>query len=295
MTKMPNFKGIYTALVTPFKNHIVDFESFEKLLNIQIQANVDGIVVAGSTGEIHSLTQEEYQEFLDVAINTAKGRIKVVAGVGYNTTDKTIAFAQIAEKRKVDGILAVTPYYNKPTQEGLYRHYRELHNNCNLPIIVYSVPGRTGVDISDDLLCRLTEFDRIVAFKDASGDIEKPLRLTARLGDRISLLCGDDSNAIAYNANGGGGCVSVASNIIPKISKEIQDLTLRGNFKEALAIHIKFVELYKNLFIESNPIIVKYALSLLGICTEELRLPLCEPSESSKKLVQSTMQKLGLI
>jgi 4-hydroxy-tetrahydrodipicolinate synthase len=292
---MEKFKGLYTALVTPFKGDSIDFAALEQLITKQINAKVDGVVIAGSTGEIHSLSDGEYSELLNRVISLAKGKIKIIAGVGYNTTSKTIELAKLAENIGVDGVMAVTPYYNKPTQEGLFRHYAKLHDNCRLPIIVYSVPGRTGVDISDQLLSRLAEFERIVAYKDASGDIEKPLRITAKLKDRFSLLCGDDSWAIAYNANGGAGCISVASNIIPAACKEIQALTLGGDFKQALQLHLKYMDLYKTLFIESNPIPVKYALSLMGLCSEELRLPLCELSAGSKEAMKTTMKNLGLI
>jgi 4-hydroxy-tetrahydrodipicolinate synthase len=292
---MNKFKGLYTALITPFKGNQIDFVSLERIINKQLEAKVDGIVIAGSTGEIHALSDLEYEELLKQAVELCKGRTKIIAGIGYNTTAKTAELAQIAEKIGANGVMAVTPYYNKPTQEGLYRHYTEIHNNCRLPIIIYSVPGRTGVDISDQLLLRLAEFERIVAYKDASGDIEKPLRIIAKLKDRFDLLCGDDSWAIAYNANGGSGCISVASNIIPTVSKEIQDLTNTGKFKEALAIHLKYMELYKALFIESNPIPVKYALSLMGLCQAYMRLPLCELSINSKELVETTMKNLRLI
>jgi 4-hydroxy-tetrahydrodipicolinate synthase len=289
------FKGLYTALVTPFKNNSIDFGALERLIERQIDAKVDGIVIAGSTGELATLDDAEYKNLLEQAIKIAKGRTQIIAGVGFNSTHKTIHAAKIAESFGYDAIMAVTPYYNKPTQEGLFKHYTELHKNTKLPIIVYSVPGRCGVDISDQLIFRLAELERVVAYKDASNDIERPLRITAKLQDRISLLNGDDSVALAYNANGGVGCISVASNIIPKISKEIQDLTLASKFKEALAVHIKYMDFYKALFIETNPVPAKYALSLMGLCSEEVRLPLCELSNNNKEIVKSTLQNLGLI
>ncbi len=292
---MNNFKGLYTALVTPFKDGKLDFEALERLIDRQIEGNVDGVVTAGCTGESATLTDQECKELLSKTVGYVKGRIKVIAGVGYNATPKTLEAANLAEKLGADGVMAITPYYNKPTQEGLYRHYFELHNNCDLPIILYTVPGRTGVDISDQLIFRLAELPRIVALKDASGDLEKPLRITAAIQDRITLLCGDDSVALAFNANGGAGLISAASNIIPGPLKIIQDLMFDNNYQEALSLHVKYIELYKNLFIESNPIPVKYALSLMGICSEELRLPLCELSMNNKAIVKSTMQKLGLL
>jgi 4-hydroxy-tetrahydrodipicolinate synthase len=284
------FSGIITALITPFKNGAIDFTSLEKLIDLQIDAGVHAIIPAGTTGESPTLTTIEHESLIRFVAKYAAGKIKVVAGTGSNNTDASIKMSKVAQDAGCNGVMCVAPYYNKPTQEGLFQHYKSIHDAISIPIMLYSVPHRVVVDFSDDLIFRICDsLPRVLGFKDASGALGRPLRLKHRLGDRLSLLTGNDDEAVAFNAAGGVGCVSVISNITPKICKRIQDYCADGNFSEAIKLQISLAPIFKALFAESNPICVKYAASILGLCQADVRLPLCEPSEANQELIRATL------
>jgi len=284
------FSGLYTALVTPFKNKIIDFTSLATLINKQIDAGVNGIVIAGSTGEAVTLSMEEYEELIAETIKIAKGKIQIVAGTGSNNTTIAIEMAKRAEDLGADALICVTPFYNKPSQAGLIAHYTAIHEATNLPIMLYTVPGRTGIDFSDETIIKLAELPRVLGLKDATSDLEKPLRLSKALKSSFALLSGEDSTATAFNVQGGVGCVSVASNIEPSLCLKVQKLCASGNYAEALLLQKQLLPLYKAMFVETNPVPVKYALSLKGLCTSEVRLPLVELSETSKSIVANVIK-----
>jgi 4-hydroxy-tetrahydrodipicolinate synthase len=284
------FKGLITAVVTPFKNDKIDVPALEKMIEYQIKYKVDGIVLAGSTGEGASLSIEEYQFLIKSSLEIAKGRIDVIAGCSSSSTRQAIDLAKIAEREKANGIMVAVPPYIKPTQEGIYQHFQTIHNAANLPIILYSVPSRTSVDFIDDTILRLSLLPRIVALKDASSDIQRPLRLSAGLPADFNLLSGNDDVSLAYNAHGGVGCISVASNITPKLCKTLQDTWQNGDFKTSFRIHQRLALLYKALFIESNPIGVKCGASYLGLCGGDLRLPLTIAQDTTRIAIEQAIE-----
>ena len=284
------FSGIITALITPFKKNIIDFGSLEKIIEFQIEAGVQAIVIAGTTGESPTLSTKEHTDLIRFTVDFAANRIKVIAGTGSNCTVASVGMSRIAQDSGTDAVMCVAPYYNKPTQEGLFMHYKTIHDAINLPIMIYSVPHRVVVDFSDALIFRICDsLPRVLAFKDASGDLGRPLRLKHRLGERLALLTGNDNEAVAFNASGGVGCVSVVSNIMPKICKQIQDLCESGNFVEARKLQTDLSPIFQALFAESNPICVKYAAFLMGLCEPDLRLPLYGPSDSNKEIINSIL------
>lgn len=286
-------RGIYTAIATPFDSLSggIDFESLNKILDFQIKSKVSGVIVAGSTGEGGSLSLEEYEKLCTHAVKYVDNKIKVVAGCPSNDTKKCIELAKIAEKSKVNSSMCVVPFYNKPSQEGIFRHFKTIHDEVNISIILYSVKGRTVADFSDETMLRLADLERVVAIKDSSNDIERPLRIRDE-NTKLNLLCGDDSVFLGYSAQGGCGLVSVASNIIPAEMVEIQNLIDKNDYLGALKVHQKYINLYNALFVESNPVPVKYALSLMGMIDPFVRLPLFDLSEESKKKVENVMRDL---
>lgn len=280
--KYNNFIGLGTALITPFKNNRIDFDAYEKLIKNQIDARSSYVVVAGSTGEASTINDEELLELIKCAVNCSKGKIPVVIGCNSSATYRAVTIAQNIEKLEADGIMCTTPAYNRPTQAGLIAHYEAISKATSLPIIAYTVPSRTGVDFTDDTILTLAEIPNIVALKDASSDISRPLRLAQKLGDKLTLISGNDDTVLAYMVHGGQGLISVASNIIPKIYVDLIDKCLKGEFKKAVAIQQNIQTLVKALSMEPNPIPIKYAAYLLGLCLPEMRLPLCEPEEGCK-------------
>ncbi|MFU7501221.1 MULTISPECIES: 4-hydroxy-tetrahydrodipicolinate synthase [unclassified Candidatus Tisiphia] len=293
------FKGLITAIITPFKDNKLDFVSLEKILNYQIDNKVDGVVIAGSTGEGPSLSLQEYQSLLEIAVEITKNRTQIIAGCSAITTSIAIDMIKICTKIPVDGLMCSIPSYVKPMQEGIYLHFEAIHNASidrasNLPIMLYSVPSRTVVDFSDDTIVRLSKLPRIVAFKDAGNDLERPLRIKAAVSKDFNLLCGNDGIALSYNAQSGVGCVSVASNIAPSLCKKLQDNCHAGNYKEALRIEQQLLPLYKALFAETNPIPVKYAACRLGLCSNELRLPLTSALKVTEEKVNKAMDYVGI-
>ncbi|WP_323739238.1 4-hydroxy-tetrahydrodipicolinate synthase [Candidatus Trichorickettsia mobilis] len=288
------FKGLFTALLTPFKDNRIDFMSLEKMLEYQIKSGVDGIVIAGSTGEGVNLDRDEYIALLQEVVDITKKRILIIAGCNATYTIQAVNQVLEAQKIPIDGLMCTTPYYTRPTQEGLYQHFKAIHDIAELPIILYSVPIRTGVDFTDDTIFRLSELPKIIAFKDAGRDLERTLRISAKVKGDFALLSGNDEVSLAYNAQGGVGCISVVSNIAPKLCKDLQERWKKGHFKSALKIHQQLVPLYKALFMEVNPIGIKYAAQYLGICSGELRFPLTEANFDTRNEIERALKKLAL-
>lgn len=289
------FRGLYTALITPFKNNKIDEEAFGSFVEWQIKEGVHGLVPCGTTGESPTLTYDEHKRVVALCVEAARGRVKVLAGTGANSTDEAIMFTYHAKQAGADGALIVSPYYNKPTPEGIYQHYKAIADAVDIPIIIYNIPGRSVIDIKDETLERLFTIRNIVGVKDATGDLARISPLRARLGKDFIQLSGEDMTAIGFNALGGVGCISVTSNIAPKLCAELQNKSLAGDIAGALAIQDKLVALHQAMFCETSPGPVKYAASLMGKCLPDLRLPLVQPTESSKALIRTAMQKIGLI
>ncbi|WP_375327333.1 4-hydroxy-tetrahydrodipicolinate synthase [Candidatus Tisiphia endosymbiont of Nemotelus uliginosus] len=287
------FKGLITALITPFKDNKLDFIAWEKIINYQIDNEVDGIVVGGTTGEGTSLTLEEYKTLLQVTVEVAKGRIAIIAGCSATNTQAALEILKIGTEASVDGFMCSIPAYIKPTQQGIYLHFTALHEASHLPIMLYSVPTRTIVDFADETIVRLADLPRIIALKDAGTDLERPLRMKELINKEFNLLCGNDGLALPYNAQGGVGCVSVASNIVPALCKKLQVNWLNNNQQAAREINQQLTPLYKALFAETNPIPVKYAAHNLGLCGEELRLPLTTATAYTQETITKAMQGLG--
>lgn len=286
-----SFKGIITALITPFKDNKLDVQTLEALISRQIEAGIDGIVIGGSTGEGSSLSNEEYYELISAAVEYSSKRIPIIAGITAIGTAPAVAKVKKLCKLDVDGIMCTTPHYIKPEQEGLYQHFKVINDASILPIMLYIHPGRTSCDLLDNTLLKLASLDKIVAVKDASADLERPLRVLP-LCDNLNLLTGDDSKLLAYNANGGKGCVSVIANILPKICKKLDTLWSVGNIQEALKIQQKLTPFFTAVFLESNPIGIKYCSSKLGLCNKEIRLPLTAASLLTIERIDSILTEI---
>ena len=288
------FKGIYTALITPFKNGKIDEKAFTDFVEWQISEGVHGLVPCGTTGESPTLSYEEHNRLISLCVEVAKGRARVLAGTGANSTDEAIMLTKHAKAAGADGALIVSPYYNKPSSEGIYEHYAAIAQAVDIPIVLYNVPGRSVIDIKDETTARLAKISNIVGIKDATGDLARVSKLKALVGDKFQQISGEDMTAIAFNVIGGSGCISVSSNIAPKLCAEIQNLTLEGKYAEALKIHDKLVGLHDVMFIETSPAPVKYAASLIGKCEPDLRLPLVQPSEESKNKIKKVLKELNI-
>lgn len=291
-----SFAGTHTALVTPFKDHAFDSEGFRRLIEKQIAGGVEGIVPVGTTGESPTLTHEEHADVIRVAIETAKGRCKVIAGTGSNSTTEAIDLTVEAEKLGADAALLVAPYYNKPSQEGLYRHYRAIAAAVKIPLILYSIPGRCGIEIGVETVARLAaDCPNITCIKEAGGTVERVNQLRNALPDSFEILSGDDSLTLPFMAAGAVGVISVASNYAPRQVADMVRAWRTGDLAKAQALHRKFYPLFKDLFIEPNPVPVKHALSLRGEMSAEVRLPLCEMAEGSRKKLEATLSNLGAV
>lgn len=289
------FSGLYTALITPFKNGKVDEQALEKIIEFQIKNGVDGLVPCGTTGESPTLTHNENNLVVDLCVQIVKKRVKVIAGTGSNSTREAIMMTAHAKKVGADACLLVAPYYNKPTGEGLYQHFKAINDECEIPIIVYNIPGRSVVNISDEILARLSKLNNIVGVKDATGDLARVATLKLLVDKDFSLLSGEDVTAVGFNAMGGNGVISVTANIAPKLCADLQKFCQDGDYKKAVLIQDKLTNLHQAMFCETNPIPVKYAASLMGLCEEEIRLPLIEPADISKARIKKEMKALGLI
>ena len=290
------FRGTYTAIVTPFKNGQIDEDAFRKLIDFQIDNGVDGIVPVGTTGEAATLDYDEHLRVIEIAVQQAKGRCKIIAGTGSNSTREAIELTQKAEKLGIDCALLASPYYNKPTQEGVYRHYRAIGESSSLSLMLYNVPGRTAGEIGIETCARLArDCATIVAIKEAGGSTDRVSALRNVLPPEFAILSGDDSMTLPFMAVGAVGVVSVASNIIPKPMTELVNNFLGERPTDSMRIHLRYFQLFKDLFLESNPIPVKTALNLMGMIDAEFRLPLCEMGTANREQLSRTLRALKLI
>lgn len=295
MAAKTKFRGSFTALVTPFKNGSVDEAAFRGLVNWQIAEGTHGLVPVGTTGESPTLSHDEHKRVVEWCIEEAKGRVPVIAGAGSNSTKEAIELAEHAEKAGANAVLVVTPYYNKPTQEGLYHHFKAINDAIGIPIIIYNIPGRSVIDMSVDTMKRLYDLKNISGVKDATANPVRVSQQRAALGEGFNQLSGEDGTALAFNAHGGHGCISVTSNVAPRLCSEFQSACQRGDYAQALKLQDKLMPLHVNLFMETNPSPVKYALSLLGKMSADVRLPMVPVSEPTKAAVRSAMVHAGLL
>lgn len=289
------FKGSITALITPFKNGLVDEEALRRFVDWQITEGTHGLVPTGTTGESPTLNFDEHKRVIDITIEAARGRVPVIAGTGSNSTDEAIELSTHAEKAGADAILIVNPYYNKPTQEGLYQHFKAINDRVGIPIVIYNIPGRTNVDMSVATMARVYELKNVVGVKDATANLARVSQQRAAMGPEFNQLSGEDATALAFTAHGGHGCISVASNIAPRLCAEFQNMLMKGDFAGALKMQDRLMPLFDVMFVETNPGPVKYAASRLGICSAEMRLPLTPVSEQTKKAVDAVLIKVGLL
>ncbi len=289
------FKGSFTALVTPFDGSEVDYDAFARLVEFQIEAGTHGLVPVGTTGESPTLSHDEHQRVVETCIASAKGRVPVVAGAGSNSTAEAVELARHAQKAGASAVLVVTPYYNKPTQEGMYLHFKAVNDAIGIPILIYNIPGRCVIDMSVATMARLFQLTNIAGVKDATAS---PVRISQQrlsIGKDFNQLSGEDATALAFMAHGGHGCISVTSNVAPRLCAEFQNACLAGDFKRALELHDRLMPLHDALFVESNPGPVKYAASRLGLCQPGTRLPLAPVSDQTKAIVDAALEKTGLL
>jgi 4-hydroxy-tetrahydrodipicolinate synthase len=290
------FEGLYTALITPLKNGKVDFDSLGKLIQKQYEAGVNGIVPCGSTGESSTMSHEEHREIIKFCVEKAKGKMKVLAGSGSNSTDEAIHLTKFAKEIGCDGALVISPYYNKPTQKGLYLHFKKIADTVNIPIVLYNIAGRTAVNIEPDTIAKLAkDCPNIIGVKEASGSLDQMSRIKHLAPANFELISGDDALTLPLMSIGGVGVISVISNIVPKQCADLIKAFNSGNIKEAQKIHYQLLSLIKVAFIETNPIPIKTAASLLGICNLEFRLPMCEMNDNNKTLLEKELKNLKLL
>ena len=292
------FKGSNVALITPFKNNELDVDAYLKLIHFHLENGTNGLVPAGTTGESPTLNHKEHEKVIEICINEAKGKIPVIAGTGSNSTEEAVSLTKHAEKAGADGALVVTPYYNKPTQEGLYQHYKKINDNTNIPIIIYNIPSRCVIDMSVDTMARLFELKNIVGVKDATGDLNRLDQTIKKLGSEFIQLTGEDGLAFKFNRRGGVGIISVTANIAPKLCSDMQKYSKsdsENEIKEAEKIDQMLQPLHKSLFIESNPAPTKYAAKLLGLCSDEIRLPLVNIKKETEEEVKKALSSINLL
>ena len=292
------FKGSNVALITPFKNNKLDEEAYIKLIHFHLKNGTNGLVPAGTTGESPTLNHFEHEKVIELCVKESNGKIPVIAGTGSNSTEEAISLTKHAEKVGANGALVVTPYYNKPTQEGLYQHYKAINDNTSLPIIIYNIPSRCVIDMSVDTMARLFELKNIAGVKDATGDLNRLDQQLKKMGPEFILLTGEDGLAFQFNKRGGVGCISVTANIAPKLCSEMQKFSKSksdNELKEGERIDQKLQPLHKSLFIESNPAPVKYAAKLLGLCDDEIRLPLVKIKSETEKQIKKALSTAELI
>ena len=293
------FKGSIVALITPFRNNKLDEDCYISLINYHLKNDTAGLVPAGTTGESPTLSHEEHERVIELCVKESKGKIPVIAGTGSNSTEEAVSLTKYAEKVGANAALVVTPYYNKPTQEGLYQHFKSINDNCSIPIIIYNIPPRSVVDMSVDTMSRLFELKNIIGVKDATGDLNRVDQQRKKMGPDFIQLSGEDGTALDFNLRGGVGCISVTANVAPKLCSEFQEASTVKNNSNLLAkakqINGKLMPLHKSLFIESSPSPVKYAASLLNLCSDDVRLPLVKITDETKKAVKSAMTHANLI
>ncbi|MGR3511158.1 MAG: 4-hydroxy-tetrahydrodipicolinate synthase [Paracoccaceae bacterium] len=289
------FQGSMPALVTPFKNGSVDVDALKALVEWQIESGSSALVPVGTTGESPTLSHDEHEMVVSEVVKAAAGRVPVIAGAGSNNTEEGIRFIRHAEDVGANAALVVTPYYNKPTQDGLYQHFKAMHDAANLPIIIYNIPGRSSVDMSVATMARLAELPRIIGVKDATADLSRVPQQRMACGKTFVQLSGEDATALGFNAHGGQGCISVTANVAPQLCAEMQAATLRGDFETALEITDRLMPLHVAIFMEPGLAGAKYGLSLLGRCSNEIRLPLTEVSDPTKTAIKDAMVHAGLL
>ena len=289
------FKGVITALVTPLRNDRVDEEALRRLVDEQIGSGIDGLVPVGTTGESPTLTNEEHIRVVEIVVQEAKKRVPVIAGTGANSTKEAIELTLAAKAVGADGTLQVTPYYNKPTQDGLYRHFKTVAEAASLPMVVYNVPGRTGCDLLPETIARLCDVPLVVGVKEATGNLQRASQILARVGDRLTLLSGDDATVLPFYAVGGHGCISVVSNVAPAEMAAMYDAAMAGDWQKARALHYQVFPLSEGLFIEANPIPVKTALAMMGKIADEIRAPLYPMAGANREKVRKILADLKLI
>jgi len=292
------FKGSIVALITPFKNNRLDEENYANLIQHHIKNGTNGVVPAGTTGESPTLTHEEHKKVIQIAVNECKNKIPVLAGTGSNSTVEAVELSKYAEKSSANGLLIVTPYYNKPTQEGLFQHYKKINDNVGIPIIIYNIPSRSVIDMSVETMARLYELKNIIGVKDATGNLDRVEQTKKIMGTKFIQLTGNDENALEFNKRGGVGSISVTANIAPKLCSEFQKLSNSKNKKDlikATDLDKILQPLHHSLFIESNPSPVKYAAKLLNLCEDDVRLPLVKITEETKKILKEVLKNANLL
>jgi 4-hydroxy-tetrahydrodipicolinate synthase len=292
---MPIFHGSITALITPFNNGKVDEIAYCRHVEWQIDQGTHGLVPVGTTGESPTLTHDEHQRVITLCVETAAGRVPVIAGTGSNSTEEAVVLTRFAKEVGADAALVVTPYYNKPTQEGLYRHFKAINDAAEIPIFIYNIPGRSVVDMSVETMARLGKLPNIVGVKDATANLARVSQQRAAIGPDFIQLSGEDATALGFMAHGGRGCISVTANIAPALCSEFQLACLGGNYERALELQDRLMPLHDALFVESNPGPVKYAAGKLGLCSDEMRLPLGPISAASKAKVDAALEAVGLV
>jgi len=289
------FKGSIAALITPFRNGAVDEDAFRAFVDWQVGEGTAALVPCGTTGESPTLSHDEHMRVVEICVEAAAGRVLVIAGTGSNSTAEAIRLTRHAREAGAAAALVVMPYYNKPTAEGQYRHYKAIHDAVDLPILIYNIPGRSAVDMSVETMARLAELPRIVGVKDATADLARPLLTRLAIGPEFCQLSGEDITVVPFLAQGGHGCISVTANVAPRLCAELHAAWQRRELDKVAALNERLAPLHRALFVESSPGPVKYAASLLGRCAAELRLPLCEVAESTKQRVRAAMQSAGLL
>ena len=292
------FKGSNVALVTPFKNSRLDDEAYIKLIHFHIKNGTNGLVPAGTTGESPTLSHDEHERVIELCVKESNGKLPVIAGTGSNSTAEAISLTTHAEKIGANGALIVTPYYNKPTQEGLYQHYKAINDKCGIPIIIYNIPGRSVIDMSVDTMARLFELKNIIGVKDATGDLDRVNKTIKKIGKDFIQLTGNDDNALEFNRRGGVGAISVTANIAPKLCSEFQKFSVLDDEKsrsEAEKLNKILQPVHQSMFVESNPSPVKYAAKLLNLCNDDVRLPLVKVTDDTKKIIKEALKFANLI
>ncbi|MEX0694719.1 MAG: 4-hydroxy-tetrahydrodipicolinate synthase [Rhodospirillales bacterium] len=289
------FKGSFVALITPFKNGLVDKAAFKSFVDWQISEGTNGLVPCGTTGESPTLSHDEHDEVIELCIEATNGRVPVVAGTGSNSTAEAIRLTRNAKAAGADAALIVTPYYNKPTQEGLYRHYAAIADAVDIPILIYNIPGRCVIDMSVETMARLAEIPNIVGVKDATSDVMRPMKTAMKIGEGFCQLSGEDGSIVPFLAGGGDGCISVTANVAPRACAELHAAWQSRDLDTVMDIQNRLMPMHIAMFCEASPGPVKYAANLLGKCEAETRLPLCEIADSSKAQVQAAMQSAGLL
>jgi 4-hydroxy-tetrahydrodipicolinate synthase len=289
------FKGSFPALITPFKNGSIDEDAFQSFVNWQIEQGSHGLVPVGTTGESPTFSHDEHKRVVELCIEAADGRVPVIAGAGSNSTAEAVDLAQHAEKAGADGVLVVTPYYNKPTQEGLYQHYKAINDAISIPIIIYNIPGRSVVDMTVETMARLFELKNISGVKDATADLTRMSQQRLAMGLEFNQLTGDDASALGFMAHGGDGAISVTANIAPAHCAEFQNACLDGDFARALEIQDKLMPVHDAMFVEASPAPVKYAAERLGLCSSKARLPIVPLSEAGRKTVDEALISAGIL